>query len=480
VNTVVSKNPGIIVVRAQGLDKWRQEHRARVPGYQHSYEFKRKRWDGYYYPGIRMHADRDGFFILKAGRGLLARIKESYPDVHIALQYPPAPALQFDFDLPDRDYQRDAFRLIGARRWGRIAFATNAGKGAIIALTAYAAFRQGLPSLILCDEVAVFDALKDEIAKWVPNPKLVGIVIAGSKQPPPQPIILAMVPTLYRRIGDEEWLEWLHKFQVVLADEADRATANTWRTILQSCINSHYRIGFSGSFPDPKKEAEKEAELKLEEDFGPVLLRVKNKVLIERGISAKPIVEIYPYTHRIKALSDEEWDKLSDVQKRNWIFDEGVVYNESRHAFIGSVLSPDDPNAIIVTRIAHGERLAQVLPDSRFLNGADSPDVRRDTLESFKRGDFQNLVVTKILDRGTNHLGVVSGLVLASGEGSTRQILQRVGRGLRRADGKEFLWLRDVADRGHPYFQSQSKKRLELYQREEFEIKIVREAHTHT
>jgi superfamily II DNA or RNA helicase len=72
---------------------------------------------------------------------------------------------------------------------------------------------------------------------------------------------------------------------------------------------------------------------------------------------------------------------------------------------------------------------------------------RISVLDDFQAGRVRVIVVTKILDRGTNRLGHTDDLIFASGEGSTTQTLQRIGRGLRRGGGKEFLRLVDIVDR---------------------------------
>ena len=77
-----------------------------------------------------------------------------------------------------------------------------------------------------------------------------------------------------------------------------------------------------------------------------------------------------------------------------------------------------------------------------------------------------------ILDRGTNRLGHAIDIIFASGEGSSRQSLQRIGRGLRRTGGKEFLRLLDVIDQGHRYLHVAAKKRITLYHAEGFEVVI--------
>jgi superfamily II DNA or RNA helicase len=366
-----------------------------------------------------------------------------------------------------RDYQQEALKTLFSRKWGRIALPTNAGKGAVIALAAHSLALAQVPTLILCDEISVFQALKKEIEKW--SGRSPYIVAAGGREPPSPTdmVTLAMVPTLSRREGDLRWHAWFFSVGAVLLDEADKAAAATWQKILRCTPNTHYRIGFSGTFLENEVSV---PEMVVFESIGPVLMRLKNIDLIERQISARPFVELVPYPNHVE-LTGEYWD-AEGPEKRMFVYRNGIVRNAARHALIRSLLDPVEPNAVIVNFIEHGEELERVLPNAVFLNGRDKADRRERVLEQFKRGEFQTLIATKILDRGTNSLGKVVGLVLAAGEGSERQNLQRIGRGLRRAGGKEFLFLKDVVDRGHPYFEHASKRRVQLYNSEGFEITI--------
>lgn len=388
----------------------------------------------------------------------------------ITIPPPPSPSVALDLTAERfgvlRDYQKTALEKIFSRRWGCVGLATNAGKGAIIALAAQIIADQVGPVVICCDEVAVYDALQQEITKWAGRPP--GKVVAGVKVPPAELIVLAMIPTLSRRVNDVEWQGWFSSIQGLLIDEADKASSPSYLKTVRAFTNSHFRVGFSGTFPeDPSPQ-----QLTLQELLGPVLIRVKNIELIERGISAQARVNLYPFSHWIEYPPKEDWKAMLGPSRMKYVYEQAVIQNVARHQFITTLLEDSDPNAIIVNYIEHGKQLEEVIPNSRFLHGTDHPDLRRAVLDEFKRGVFQNLIVSKIMDRGTNELGHTVGLIFASGQGSDRQTLQRIGRGLRRNGGKEFLSLKDIIDRGSEYLESGSRKRLELYNDEGFEIQI--------
>lgn len=63
-------------------------------------------------------------------------------------------------------------------------------------------------------------------------------------------------------------------------------------------------------------------------------------------------------------------------------------------------------------------------------------ELRRDNLRLYRRGVFDTLVTCRALDEGTN-VPETSVAIIAASTASIRQRIQRLGRVLRRAPGKE-------------------------------------------
>lgn len=505
--TVQFLNPTeIMVTGPEALPTWRKQNRVPVPGAQYTPQYKHNKWDGLYAPGKWCRTRGHGLFDFRGSRGLLSRMQAGGLQLDLSHQADFRARIETRFNewwanktVPEnfRDYQIEAIRLGILQQWGRFALATNAGKGAIIAWQADFVAKQKLGVVILCDEVEVFQALTKEIKlalKYEP-----GIVEAGVQTPPDDYIVVAMVKTLIRRLEDKEgreitcrtWREWMASRSMVLLDEADKANAATWRGVLSYATGSHWRLGFSGSFP--KADEEPHADLRLEESMGPILKRIQNQELIKRGISAQAEIVLYPFdvTDKVSPKLTADWWELSGAERRRWVYEQAIMDNTERHLFIRDLV-PDEPTVIIVDRIEQGKSLAQWIPGSIFLEGANSKTERDTVLDRFLHGDIQTLIVTKILDRGSNRLGNAGTLIFASGEGSSTQILQRLGRGLRRANGKESVRVfdildtvsfpartdsskrRTVAESIEEYLTSAIMQRLALYRDEGFAPEIVK------
>ncbi len=506
-----------VLLRVTGgvdLFEWRDRLKKKVPGHEYTPRFKKGQWDGYWRPGkwcrkikgAHHHGDtrpRSEQWEMEISRGMLHRLTELPPPLLSMeeLQLVAGMSLVAS-DL--RDYQKRAFLQVLLHKWGRVDLATNAGKGAVIALLCRILAAQNKRVLILCDELAVMEALEGELLIWAET--LPGKVEAGVKSPPPDMIVLAMVPSLARHLGaldrarkalrkaiDENkdqfspeieelkeklvgaqahsqiWKEFCGSFSGLLLDEADKATAATWKRILSACINSEIRAGFSGTFPEDVY-----GDLLLDDLMGPILITAKNKEMIERGISAKPLVLLRKFDcSDCLDAQPRGFRRWKGAQKRAWIYDAAITGNHARHQFIASLIREDVPTCIIVNRIQHGEWIEAAIKGSVFLDGSASKKLRDEVLSSFAHGDFRVLVTTKILDRGTNRLGHAVDLIFASGEGSRRQSLQRIGRGLRKAEKKEFLILTDIIDTGHKYLHTAGKKRIALYHAEGFDVEVM-------
>lgn len=462
------------VFGGEDLYDWREDHKRQVPGAQFTPQFKAGHWDGCWKPGSALRRTSGGYK-LECGRGYLERLLVAFPDADISTDRLVIGAAELDFERPEilYDHQEETLDFIHDYPWARFDLATNAGKGAVIALVADAVARAGRKTLILSDEKSVVDALKGEIEEWG-NGQAYDTVEAGRKDVPKAQIVVAMVPTLYRRLpskkreGVEGWPEWLSTFDTVLFDEADKATSDSWQIVIQYLTNTTRRYGFSGTFPDESSLD----DLVLEEMMGPSISSVRNIELVEKGISAKPRVILHPWSSSIPRLPYDQWKYMSGPERRRFVYEHAVITNQERHLLVRSLIEPGVPNAVIVNLIAHGEELEKVIPNSVFIDGSVSDGRRIELLEEFEEGEYETIIVTKILDRGSNRLGVVRNIIFASSEGSKRQTLQRIGRVLRKVEGKEQIVLHDIVDNSHHYLKKMSRRRMKLYNDEDFEIEI--------
>ena len=477
----------LIITGPVALQEWREKYRQKVPGYQFTPQFKWHKWDGTWAPGKFCRETETGWE-LRCSRGLLRRIMTDF-EIGVAFQVARLAEIEsFLAGRPEftqlRDFQVRVFHRVLAEGWGRVAFATNAGKGAVMAeLAAFGAWR-GDPVLIMCDELSVFDALLGELKQW--GKFKINLINSGVKRAPVGGVSLAMVQTLARRIkdaGNAPWIEYLKSVRMLLLDEADKSDAASWGKILAHCKNTDWRAGFSGTFATDETNLYK--SLVMDELTGPTVDNVHNMELVDRGISARPTIEIYGHdVTPALGILPAEWFDLEPAARRALAYQRCITYSETRHQFIASLVRPDTRTVIIVDKIDHGLSMTATVPGAVFLDGSAAEGERNSVLDDFTAGTTLVLVVTKILDRGSNRLGHAADIIFASSEGSSTQVLQRIGRGLRRGGGKDSIRIVDVIDRvrsqrgdkktanAGAFFTSAGRRRLEVYAHEGFDVHI--------
>jgi hypothetical protein len=105
------------------------------------------------------------------------------------------------------------------------------------------------------------------------------------------------------------------------------------------------------------------------------------------------------------------------------------------------------PTLVLVQQYNHGEALKKYIPDATFIKGNMPRKKRREAIEAMRDGSLPCAIATTLADEGLDveRLGCVA---VAGGGKSITRVYQRVGRALRKFDGKEraiiFLFTHDA------------------------------------
>ncbi len=118
------------------------------------------------------------------------------------------------------------------------------------------------------------------------------------------------------------------------------------------------------------------------------------------------------------------------------------------------------PVVIMVERLAHGETLAREL-GTDFIAGNAPTGYRRAAWEGLRDGNLKVMVTSKIADEGLD-IPPLAFLILAGGGKAPHLTVQRVGRGMRVAKGKDRLFVFDFLDAGK-YLGKHAKQRAATY-----------------
>jgi superfamily II DNA or RNA helicase len=358
-----------------------------------------------------------------------------------------------DFGKGRYDYQLKAAKAMVAGRRGVIKIATNGGKSEIAAAVTK---HIGRPTLFLVERLELLHQTRKRFAERLQIPEEDIGIIGDSQYQIGGWITIATPASLQGKLLNDIPRDFWH---VVIADECHHVGSDTFFNVM-ACLTAPYRFGMSGT-PLDRSDG---ADLRLIGQTGPTLYEVSNKLLVQRGISVPPSVEIVKIDKPVFSGAGLNW---ASVEKK------GVTENEYLHAEVvkRAVKHAKDGHQvlILVEKIKHGktlEKLLKELVSAPFISGKEPTDARAAVLDDFKSGQIRVLIATSILDEGVD-VPCIDVLILAAGGKAKIRLLQRVGRGLRTKTGKDKLLVIDFANFTHKWLLKHSLLRLRLYKAEE-------------
>ncbi len=467
----------------------------KMPGARYSTKVRNKQWDG---KKCFYNRFTDSFPI-----GFLSRVLHKWPDAKVVDErvYQPIP-----FKIPElnaidefykptgsalvqRMYQKEAVLCAFEFKNCLIQAATNAGKSAVMAALVKLLRQERV--LIVVHRIELLHQLRKMLMGMTGLP--IGYIESDGVMIDPY-INISMVMTLLKRIDTiPEVREVFFGSKVLIADECHHMKSETYTTAF--CRSKAvYRIGCSGTIQD---EDTYEGWL-VRQYIGDVVFNKTNKELIDMGISAAPKIKMMEYRHDIdytdlvqeirmddaaKGITYQTaWKEREEVYKRVYklVSDRYIIRNVARNkvvvdqvcgAYMGKQI------LIVVDYLDHGQMIMDMI-DAKigkeytdFIHGES--ESRKGSLLAFKQGRLKILISSSIIDEGID-ISRIEVLILAGGKKSKRQILQRIGRGLRRKKGENVVTVLDFYDYDGKYLEKHSKIRKSIYIQEGFDIEMVK------
>lgn len=446
-----------------------------VPGAKYTMMYRRKQWDG----------KKKLFNIVSRvfPIGLLDYVRRNADGQKIETadcrEYP-----AFDQKIPKlsgielRDYQKEAILNCFRHKNCVVQAATNAGKTVVFSGVIKKMYP--IPTLVLIHR----EEILRQIVDMVEDLTGLDVGVVTSKDVLIKPVTVAMIPTLLNRIGaDQEITDFFDSVKCVIVDEVHHAKSKSLQSLLSSS-KAVYRFGFSGTV---KEEGTYEGML-IRSWIGSVVFEITNDELIQMGVSAKPRVEIYEMdiapllagvfdeAKELLAKSQGEFDNKQLMRKVYELsIQRGIVKNFERNSKVIKVIGENKGKSvlIVVDLLKHGKEVKALLEGSginaEFISGAS--EVRKEALKKFKEGDLRILISTNIIDEGVD-ISRIEVLIMLAGKKSRRQLLQRVGRSLRKKEGENKVLIVDFMDYGSRYLEKHAKERYDIYKKEKFDIEF--------
>ncbi len=436
----------------------------RPSGYIYTPQYRNKSWNGY----VSLFEWNSGRFLT----GLVQQVHDCLKDhlvVHdvVDIRTVPEPArspIQLKGITP-RDYQIEATRMAIQYVRGILDMGTGAGKTEVAcAIIQYL----GLPTLFIVNKRTLLLQTKERFETRLG----VKVSVFGNGKYELGEVTVASIQSLKKYLPKikDKLKEY---FKVVFVDECHGVSNNSYLKVLKNC-EAYYRFGLSGTPLDRTDNA----NLYIIGAFGPVIYKVSSSELIEDGILVKPRIIFIPSGDYRGAMAKHEFE-----ESRNWqeVYSNGIVHNPNRNQMIMEIVEKlltdwGRTNVLVLIReIEHGKTLQEkfekeLMISVPFIHGSTKKDEIAYHLNQFKRGKLPILIASTILDEGID-LPNISSIVLACGGESTIRSIQRIGRGIRKSEGKEDVVVIDFIDNYHYILKRHSRKRLVTCKREKnFEV----------
>lgn len=426
--------------------------------------FQQRRWDGY----IRFISDRGYIDTGKLPQLLTVLATEfdiSDPILIDAREFSIKPKIVKSVGpMTLRQDQLEALKALTQSKLnsqlpfprGVLGAATNFGK----TLLSAAIFKTyNAPTLFILNSKELFQDAAREMPRLL-GEENVGYIASGYPLRL-APFTIVMVQTAKARI--QELGESLAKYPVVLVDEGDLATSPTYRVVLNHTYNSFVRVALSGSAFADKRQKEKNERLR--SIFGDLIFSIKNKDLIEKGVSSPITVYLWQGNTMIKSNDFTEEYKLGIIESKER--NHAIIQRAKFHVSKGRL-----PMLILCQKHRHVEilfrRVKRAFPLLKTNWVHHKKEDRQNTVLKFEKGKIDILVGSYILKRGKN-FPLMKVLINASAGDSISNVLQIIGRAARKHGSKKKTIMDDFYDLG-TFLRRHSKHRETTYKNESLEV----------
>ena len=224
--------------------------------------------------------------------------------------------------------------------------------------------------------------------------------------------------------------EFLEGVSTVIIDEVHQAKADVLKNLLtQNLRNAPIRWGLTGTVPKDDLEFES-----IRCSLGNVINRVSAYDLQQKGVLS---------TCHVNVIQTQEWKEFGSYPEEL----KYLVTDEDRMTWMAKLINgiSDSGNTLVlVDRIESGKFLQNELPDSVFISGAVKTKDRKEEYDEIATNDNKIIVATYGVAAVGINIPRIFNLVLVEPGKSFVRVIQSIGRGIRKADDKDFVQIWDL------------------------------------
>ena len=224
--------------------------------------------------------------------------------------------------------------------------------------------------------------------------------------------------------------EFLDGVRTVIVDEVHMAKAEVLKNLLtQNLSNSPIRWGLTGTVPKEKFESEQ-----IFASIGPVVGGIKAHELQAIGVLSDCHVNV------VQLIDLPVFKAYSDELKY-------LVTDEARMIYVSKLIkkiSETGNTLVLVNRIDSGKFIVNEIEDAVFVSGEVKTKDRKVEYDEIRTSTNKIIVATYgVAAVGINIPRIFNMVLLESGKSFTR-VIQSIGRGIRKAEDKDFVQIWDI------------------------------------
>lgn len=238
---------------------------------------------------------------------------------------------------------------------------------------------------------------------------------------------------LDKKSYDDETLtlaEFCDGVVAIIVDEVHQAKADVLTKLLtQNFRHCAIRWGLTGTVPREKWEFQG-----ILASIGPVINQVSAHDLQQKDVLAQLHINVLQTTdvQVFRSYQEEYTYLVTDAARIDWF---GNKIKE---------ISQTGNTLILVNRIDTGNKLMTLLPEAVFISGAVKLDDRKEEYDEIKTSDNKIIVATYGVAAVGINIPRIFNLVLLEPGKSFVRVIQSIGRGIRKAEDKDFVQIWDI------------------------------------
>jgi superfamily II DNA or RNA helicase len=232
------------------------------------------------------------------------------------------------------------------------------------------------------------------------------------------------------KAGEADIMDFIEGVVCVMVDEVHMAKADALKTLLTGVFAKvPIRWGLTGTIPKAKFEAQS-----LFVSLGPVISKLSASELQDQGVLAQCHVNIVQLKDEVEFTNYQSELKhlLEDTHRLDAIAQLILKIKET-----GNVL-------VLVDRVNAGKEIVSRLPDSVFVSGATHMNERKEEYDEIATSTNKIIVATYGVAAVGINIPRIFNLVLLEPGKSFVRVIQSIGRGIRKAEDKDFVQIWDI------------------------------------